>query len=291
MICKSEKEFLAVKEWDRKIYAWIQENYPDGIELFADYRDTIDAKTVQEILGSKCPNDAFNEWLDSNWDDSGDETLWEEYWKMVDDLDMPYELEEKFYGHFRWDVFGEYCWYLVPAEHYLKQSFCCDVLIDTGNWNYECCYCDTYKGISKYPDVSSVVWLTKTQGYTAEQLQYALTNDQKDCGTFLNSVRDELLEESSSMNVLAVFKKFTLGELFDMAEKKKPLEIRKGTNCGLFDPFNGGGSILGIQLVEDITIPHELIKEILVDAANYGRNGSRYGIDCIYGMDGKFWKE
>lgn len=281
-------EDLMLKEWDSEIYWWIQNNYPDGIDIYADYRDAISPERVQTLLEQKYPLDAFYEWLDDVYSEYGEELLRNAYNEMWRSFDVPQKLEEEYHDHFV-DTFREYCWYNAPQEHYEAQSFCCDILIDTGNWNYDC-ICDTYEGVNKYPAESSIVWLTKTQGYTKEQLQYALTND-KDCGTFLNSVKDELAEETSHMNVLAFFKKFTLGNLLSFAQAKAPLNIRKGTSCGLFDPFNGSGSILEIQLVEDITVPHKLIAEVLIDAANDGRNGSRYGIDCIYGMCEDFWEE
>ena len=281
-------EDLMIKEWDSKIYWWIQNNYPDGIDIYADYRDTISPERVQKFLEQKYPFDAFYEWLDDVYGEYGEEVLRDAYNEMWRSFDSPQELEEEYHDHFL-DTFREYCWYNVSSEHYEAQSFCCDILIDTGNWNYDC-ICDTYEGVSKYPVESSIVWLTKTQGYTKEQLQYALTTDE-DSGTFLNSVKDELAEETSHMNVLAFFKKFTLGKLLSFAQSAAPLNIKKGTSCGLFDPFNGSGSMLDIQLVEDITVPHKLIAEVLIDAANNGHNGSRYGIDCIYGMCEDFWEE
>lgn len=282
------KEAKLTKELKSKIYGWIQKNYPDGIELYADYRDYLYPDGVQDILDEEYSRDAFYERVDRIWEEYGDETLLCEFRHMVKDLGIFCEWGDDLCDEL-WCFFSEYCYCCVPSQQYEAQFYNCDILLDTGNWNYDCT-CEAVNAAGHIPDESSLLWLARTQGFTKEQLELALTTD-RDCGTFLNSVRQEVQECTSDMNVLAFFKKFTLGELLDMAETKKPLKISKNIRCGLFDPFNGCGSILDIKLETDIEIPFELIGEILIDKAHRGYNGRYCGVDHVYGMCDGFWKE
>ena len=73
-------------------------------------------------------------------------------------------------------------------------------------------------------------------------------------------------------------------EWFDYETVCKPklesVKLRRGTTCGLVNLFNGGGSILGIELEHDIKIPAKYIHDIESDyRPNY------YPIWDIYGID------
>ena len=62
------------------------------------------------------------------------------------------------------------------------------------------------------------------------------------------------------------------------------LRIEKDAVCGLFDPWNGGGSTLDLELEHDVVLPMELVHEITPDVCLY-----RYGVDEVYGLVGKAW--
>jgi hypothetical protein len=84
----------------------------------------------------------------------------------------------------------------------------------------------------------------------------------------------------------------TLGEYFDLysviksktKSSRKKLILKKGTPCGLYDLWLGGGSILEIELEKDVVLPLKFVDTAYPD----GQRG--YGIVSIYGLDNSFWK-
>jgi hypothetical protein len=85
------------------------------------------------------------------------------------------------------------------------------------------------------------------------------------------------------MNALTFFTKMTLKEFIDYQENPTDLTISIEKNCGLYDPWNGAGSVLEIELEKPVKIPKKYI-EMHID----GCRG--YGVDEIYGMCSSFWK-
>ena len=72
------------------------------------------------------------------------------------------------------DYFRDYFYVNYPYETFLKQIICCDIFIDSGDYNYDLgcnCIYPHYDGdsSSKMKDISNecvLVWLAKKQGYT-----------------------------------------------------------------------------------------------------------------------------
>ena len=60
--------------------------------------------------------------------------------------------------------------------------------------------------------------------------------------------------------------------------------IDKNTETGLYDPWNGGGSVFEIQLERDVRLPIKYIRSALPDG------GDGYSIDSVYGMCGSAWQ-
>ena len=77
------------------------------------------------------------------------------------------------------------------------------------------------------------------------------------------------------------------GRFFDA--RKNPycgyIIIEKATETGLYDPWNGGGSVFEIELERDVKLPIKYIRSALPDG------GDGYSIEGVYGMCGSAWKE
>lgn len=56
------------------------------------------------------------------------------------------------------------------------------------------------------------------------------------------------------------------------------INLKKETVCGLYSPWDGCGSVPGIQLEKDIALPIKLIRSALPDS------GDGYSIESVYGM-------
>lgn len=186
------------------------------------------------------------------------------------------------------------------------------IRIDTGDGNVDYTanmLCDNIiKGEYVLPNESSLIWLAKTQGYSRHQLEDVLAGKETN-SVFLKSVYDEVMNCESDIRQLVFLinlndttikiiqdcwfddedetrydDKYEVYEWFDYETVCKPklesVKLRRGTTCGLVNLFNGGGSILGIELEHDIEIPAKYIHDIESDyRPNY------YPIWDIYGID------
>lgn len=292
-------------DYEQLIYDWIQKHYPEGIDIYADYRDEISAETVQELLNA--PYDsytAFWEWLDDAYMETMGDAQHDAFGDMMDDLEIDDEAQYDFKDEF-FDYFRDNCPCNEPTDHFLNQSFCCDIFIDSGNWIYDCScedygsnyYASLYKNdrISDIQAESSILWLARKQGYSKLKLYnylYKQNYAKKHPSKFLRSIDQELANITSNMNVLVFATTFTLEELLHLSTdgKKEPLKISKTTSCGLFDPFNGGGSVLEIELEKDIVIDRKWVRGIYLDDAIRRASPFCCGIDDVYGMLDSFWK-
>lgn len=302
------------------IIEYCEGNYFDKTEggyykydLYADYRDTLDNKTVTEILEATDPMQKFYEVLDDAWFHYTLEVENEHIDKIKEILEsedglfpegMDADTEEMLKDEFR-----ELTYIALPYDHYLKQEFYTNIMVDTGDGNYD------YTLNSVYPayggrqgdtidNKASIVWLAKQQGYTKTQLKNALKEgDMRDPKGFLQSLRVELANANSMMNTLTFLARMTLQQLIDLNEliklqdrtgvkynaEKRPycgyIVIDKKAETGLYDPWNGCGSVFEVQLEKDIRLPIRFIRSALPDG------GDGYSIDRVYGMCGSCWRD
>lgn len=110
--------------------------------------------------------------------------------------------------------------------------------------------------------------------------------------------------ETSSINMLTILVKMPLREAIKLNEKIRKAEetghqyspwlrpdcgsvtISKNANVGLYDAWNGGGSLFEIELEKDVRIPIRYISSALPDGSR-----GRWSIESVYGMVGSAWKE
>lgn len=265
---------------------------------YADYNDELSAEQVAEILESGSPLETFYEKLNDVYIDSDDyahkeiEKGFKDYLKSHNAEVSEEEFEDRFN-----DMLMDYVSFTPDYNHFLEQEFECRIGIDTGDSNYDYVLNPSYyngnignnpdgeeKGIDK---PASLVWLAETQGYSLEQLRKALAEgDVKDPQGFLQSVRQEAQNMSSHMAQLVFLCTASLSELLNWNTDKTALSIPRDIDCGLFDKWNGGGSVLEIQLEKPITIPAEYIKEFTPDvSAHY-----TYGVDDVYGLTAECYR-
>ena len=138
----------------------------------------------------------------------------------------------------------------------------------------------------KVLEQNALTWLIYQQGYTLRDLA---TNTDSD---FLKSVRDELQNMSGCMNVLTVLcntstEDIEAAGLKPGAETKQPLKFEKDVTIGLFDPWQGGGSLLEITLEKPLIIPGEMVFKIQVENAR--KKGYGYTVNEVFGMSEQSW--
>ena len=262
--------------------------------FYADYNDKFDERDVAKMLNSTSPLDYFYEHLDDAYMDSYgyavDELLagFKDYLKSKG-IELPEDFEESFN-----DLATNYVSFQPDYKHFLGQEFKCRIDVDTGDGSYDFTlnpnYYNNYTGSGPETDENgidkpaSLVWLAETQGYSLEQLRQALAEgDIKNPSGFLQSVRQEAVNTMSGMNMLTFLCEATLGDLLNWASNKSDIRVPKSIMCGLFDSWNGSGSVLEIQLEKDIVIPKDYIRAFTVDAPGGTYD---YSVDDVYGLNG-----
>jgi hypothetical protein len=129
-------------------------------------------------------------------------------------------------------------------------------------------------------EVSALSYIAQKQGYSKEEFKHILENQSPD--RFLQSVREELINLTSTSNHAVALITLPFKEALETINAKitgNPpyLVIAKDTPMGLYDPYNGGGSLLNISAKHDMILPPESINTIAPD----GYHG--YSIKEIYG--------
>lgn len=294
---------------ENKMCAW--QKKPDGYyheEIYADYRDEMEDSTLKEIMKSEDPEQTFYEkmfewYQDAEWEI--ERNLLEAVIASIETA-APTETydEDEIKDEIRELVSIDY-----PYEHFLKQEFCVNIFVDTGDGNYDYvlnCVYPHYNGRcgETIDDKASILWLARQQGYTKTDLNKALRKgDIKDPHGFLESMRQEVINHGSHMAILTFLARMTLEEIFELNELLKLQDrnghfydaenrpycgyilIDKKAECGLYDPWGGGGSILELQLEKDVRLPIRFIRSATVDG------GDGCSIRNVYGTDSSIYRE
>ena len=297
-------------------YAGFEKDSHYEYEMYADYRDELDDKTIKKILESKRPWYALWEKLEGVYD----YTRAEYEQDLIDHVrisirnnqdleDILLEEDEDEVA----DYIREKVWFVIPMDHYLKQRVHATIVVDTGDGNHDYTLNSVYPGYSgqkgeRIHPKASLRWLTKQQGHTIAQLQNILKNGPdhkidyaKGENNFLDSVYVEVLNEASHMNALVFLVDITLDQLgeinelmreqtakYDMSENPEcgTVILDKSVLCGLYDAWSGGGSVLEIFLEKDVELPIKYIKSALPDSV-----GNGYSVQEVYGLCGSAWKD
>ncbi len=293
-----------VKDYLEENYAWCKKD--DGnyhFEIYVDYRDEIDDATAQEILGNDYPRDVLNEKLwdwyqEQEWDiidnlvDDFKEKVNPELLEDVDSIEDGYVDDGDIREEFMDIIYVDY-----PEDWALEQEFCFNIIVSNGDDNYEFCLneyiVDEDGNVNEDAEKSGLVWLAKQQGYTLDQVVEVLKDDDiAEPKTFLETVLQEVAN-GYGCEALTFCVKMTLGQAIALKEKMKSnpngsIVIDKKVECGLFDPWVGGGSVLEIACEKDIEIPFKNIWKFYIDA----RRSNRYdSIHNVYGTGDSIWRD
>lgn len=255
-------------------------------EIYTDYHDYLEESTIKEILDDevKNSNDYLADMISDGYLEASDVIegdLCNKVYSELDELGIEYnevEVQEELISRY---------YVQLPYEHFENQTVRADLIIDTGDGNYDFTLNNNCYGKFEVEEESALLWLAKTQGYTKEQLEKAINEYEYNGSKFLESVVDEENNCTTSMNALTFFMNTDLKTLMDIKDNGKEniekIIINKNTNCGLVDYWHGGGSLLNIVLEKDIEVTTDIIDSFNVDGAR------GYGVDDIYGMSDSFW--
>lgn len=202
-----------------------------------------------------------------------------------------------------------------PADYILKQEVCVNIMVDTGDGNYDFVNNAVYKESTwgKWQTMlatkAAVTWLAKTQGYTRLRLRLEMfckppvSYDLLEHVGFLKSMQKELLNLSTEFSILVFPVRMPLGQLLDLNRcialqdrngyhydaSENPycgyLDLDKSVPVGLCDPFGGSGSLFEIELERDIRLPIRYIFSALPD----GTHPNSCPLAKVYGVNEDFW--
>lgn len=299
---KTLKEFVK----DYLVENHVREKKEDGnyhFEIYVDYRDEIDDSTAQEILENNSPRDTLIERL-FDW-------YQESEWDIIDNLvdDFKEKVDPKLFedadiiedgnlddGDIREELMNIVC-VDYPEDWALSQEFCFNIIISNGDDNYDFWLnehiVDEDGKVDENAEKAGLVWLAKQQGHTLEEIVEALNSNPTivQMKPFLSSINNEVYN-GYGCEALTFCVKMTLGQAIELKEKMKSnpngsIIIDKRATCGLFNPWDGSGSILDISCEKDIEIPFENIWKFYIDKKRSNRYDS---IHNVYGTDDSFWK-
>ena len=276
-------------------------NYHSEIDV--DCRDEIEDSIAQKILDNVSPRDALIE------------RLWDWYqtdeWDIIDNLvdDFKAKTDPKLLedaniiedgnlddGDIR-EEFMDIIYVDYPEDWALSREFCFNIIVSNGDDNYDFWLnehiIDEDGNVDQDAEKAGIVWLAKQQGYTLDQVVEALKDDDiAEPKTFLGTVLQEVAN-GYGCEALTFCVKMTLGQAIALKEKMKSnqngsIVLDKRVECGLFDPWSGGGSVLEIACEKDVEIPFGNIWKLYIDK----RRSDRYdSIHNVYGTDNSLWRD
>lgn len=281
-----------IKEFTRDYFRWCLVDKDDEennyLERYVDYRDEFPESTIKDILEADNPREKLFE-TSFDWDCQCDDWCYQdEFWSKLaefceeNSIDE-YEARDYIYETFSWTY----------PESFLNPTFNAVVIINNGDMNYDF----TKHNILNYAgDYGYCDGLEKTAGlyFLAKQqrkvtmLKKAIDRPEKKTGNrFVDSCITELEESTTHMTALTFLVQMDLNTAINILEKQRealknkvyseyhPNEVKgeplghitldKSVTCGLFDTWNGGGSLMEIELEKDVKLPLHLIDRIETD--------------------------
>ena len=290
----------------------LKENQPfdredGGIRIYKDYRDEIPDSTIAKWIQSDHP-------LDAMYEELGDWAIDYEFY-----TDSEY-IEEQLLRHFskaERDLFENYAEYREVLNDWINENVyyyydidewnkdvCVDIILDTGNLNYDFT-CDNpfyYAGMYKNVDIqfsenSSLLWLSKQLGFEKEfkTMLENLKKEYEDEGYSANKIFEitpqfvkecwnEMVDLGSLMGTVFITVKMPMLDYLKLVDEfkndkdnrksyqyedrtsTKYINVSKNAVVGLFDQFGGCGGQHEIHLDKDITIPFNAVYDFALDS-------------------------
>lgn len=105
---------------------------------------------------------------------------------------------------------------------------------------------------------------------------------------FLSTVCQELDNLSYSFGVVTVLANMNMKDYAKMLQQGSEVTMPRGSMIGLFAPWNGSGSVLGIELDKDFTFQREEIYDTQIEGAKPGHG---YTVDQTCGLVSSAWQK
>ena len=138
--------------------------------------------------------------------------------------------------------------------------------------------------------------LLEAQGYTMKDLRNAMDSYQKhgypenkqDKPQFLLSLCQELENHTYSMGCMTALAEMNMYELAKLLRDDTQITFPMNAMLGIYNPWNGSGSLLEIELEKPLTLSSKDIFKIQIEGS--GHQQYEYTVDQTYGLIGSCWK-
>ena len=281
-----------IKGFTRDYFRWCLVDKDDeennSIERYVDYRDEFPKETIKDILSADNPREKLWD-TTTDWDINCEDWCYQdEFWKELAKFCEENNIIEDEARDYVYETFD----WTYPAS-FLNPTFNAVVIINNGDMNYDFTkhnilnYAGSYGYCNGLEKTAGLYFLAKQQRRLT-LLKKAINHPEKKTGnSFVDSCITELENATCNMTALTFLVQMDLNTAIDILEKQKealknkvyneyhPNEVKgaplgyitldKSTTCGLFDAWNGGGSLMEIELEKDVKLPLHLIDRIDMD--------------------------
>ena len=301
-------------------------NNDGGIEIYCDYNDELSDTTIKNIMESNNPMDTFKDILSEWATDYTLEYSKTELEKDIKNKLSDEELECWNENKDDIENYINDNYYFYYPENHFNKNVKVNIMIDCGNMNSDFTQDNVlnwygtdggYGNNGDFNKYSSILWLAETQNKATQlrnqtkKVYNSIMNDMYSTqpinlhDKFIESCIQEMENLPSHMSSITFLVSMPLFDLFTLKNAmalEKPLnksytpEQRTGTSyividksvmCGLYDPWQGSGSILEIELDQDVKLPLKYIYNAWID----GTKPYSYDIGDVYGMHSSAWRE
>lgn len=289
-----------------KVLSEFKKEYPDGREVYVDYRDMDyfenNEKFLKTIQDSDSPLEAFDEYMfeafseteaEYNWD-----TIHEVYSKMREENeDLPdwQDLDDDLQNMVQEGVHEQVPAYTDTGAIAKRINVNIDIC-DDSEFVYDIDNVIEFDDDDKAVKVISkpIKNLLELCGRSEVEFCEYLNNEERDNNDkFFRQLAEEIedLQRNGSYELIFCVN-IPLIDAIDLWDPSKKNEqhilIRRGTNFGFFDFAEGQGGV-NCELPQDIKLPKKNAY-IRFDQCLTGRNGV-YGVNHTMGLVGSWWEE
>lgn len=240
-----------------------------GLEACVDYRDGLGLETVRTILDSdhpsECLDDILSDGLCHYWAFESDFWAKLKIFCRENGIDLN-EAEDAVYEKFYW----------VFPESFSNPDIPVTIQIDAGDANYDFVRHCQLNYIHDDSDIggSGLGWLARQQRELTA-LRRAIREEKRGItaarSPFVESCIDELYNLSSAFGTLTFFVRMSLCDAIALKEgRADSITLPAGVEAGLVDTWQGSGSLLGLDIRRQVTIPAGMMYRVFCDD---GRNG------------------
>lgn len=256
-----------------------------------DCDDKMNLNCIKKILDNDDPMTVLYSMIDETYSDYGYEVKNNFIKEIIETLQTNLDIEIEDDSEILRDYLESIIIEQYPYNEYLEQQVPVNLIVDTGDGNYDFGLNTDISYLKEEIDnKSSMLWLARTQGISKRGIYKLLCSENLEKKSpFEKSYYEEIINAGDTMNALTFFINISLKDLINLQYKKDNKEnyaliIDKSTTAGLVDYWYGAGSLTNITLNRDILIPSEFIDSIDIDG-----NRGVYSVSDIYGYTDDFW--